>query len=54
MQDNFVGDSGDVGKCGLLRVLTGRCPERPSGYQLALGVVWSNRLSMRVDGSLTR
>ena len=40
MQDNFVGDLGDFGKYGLLRVLTGLCPEQPSTDRLSLGVVW--------------
>ena len=39
MQDRFVGDIGDFGKYGLLRVL---CAPRPldGGGQLSLGVVW--------------
>ena len=40
MQDNFVGDLGDFGKYGLLRVLTGLCPQQPSSDRLSLGVVW--------------
>ena len=40
MQDNFVGDLGDFGKYGLLRVLTGLCSEQPRIDRLSLGVVW--------------
>ena len=38
MQDRFVGDIGDFGKYGLLRVLTGTYPEAEP--RLSLGVVW--------------
>ncbi len=38
MQDDFVGDIGDFGKYGLLRVLTGVYPEAEP--RLSLGVVW--------------
>ena len=40
MQDNFVGDLGDFGKYGLLRVLTGLWPVQLSDDRLSLGVVW--------------
>lgn len=39
MRDEWVGDIGDLGKYGLLRVLTGY-PDAPEGERLKLGVVW--------------
>ena len=39
MKDEWVGDIGDLGKYGLLRVLTGY-PDAPEGERLKLGVVW--------------
>ena len=39
MRDEWVGDIGDLGKYGLLRVLTGY-PDDPEGERLKLGVVW--------------
>ncbi len=39
MQDEWVGDIGDLGKYGLLRVLTGY-PDAPEDKRLKLGVVW--------------
>lgn len=38
MQNRFVGDVGDFGKYGLLRILTGEFPE--ADPRLSLGVVW--------------
>ena len=39
MRDEWVGDIGDLGKYGLLRVLTGY-PDACEGERLKLGVVW--------------
>ena len=39
MRDEWVGDIGDLGKYGLLRVLTGY-PDAPEGNRLRLGVIW--------------
>lgn len=39
MRDEWVGDIGDLGKYGLLQVLTGY-PDAPKEETLSLGVVW--------------
>ena len=39
MRDEWVGDIGDLGKYGLLRIHTGY-PDAPEGARLKLGAVW--------------